>query len=129
MHENLNESNFLLYCAKYYDGKHCSSTQEFLNDIARIKYIKKLITRYQTGDSLNERLILNHIIILNNVFGPIITCNILYFKLKDQFSYVKPFLVLLNILPDVLYNIDGQNKIYTDVMDMDSKIVEVLRKI
>lgn len=127
MYEILTNDNFILFCAQNYDGKHCSSLDEFYEDLKRIKYIKKLITRYKITGELKERLILNHIIILNNVFGPAVTCRILFFKLRHQMKYIKPFLVLLNILPDVII-LNGET-INTDYIDMDQKIVEALRKI
>lgn len=127
--DDLNESNFILYCAKNYDAKYYSSTEDFYEDLKRISYIKKLITRFQQTGELKERLILNHIIILNNVFGPMVTSRILYFKLKDQMRYVKPFLVLLNILPEKLYNIESVDIISTDIIEMDQTIINALRKI
>ena len=130
MNELLTPDTFFLYCAKHYDGRHCSSTQEFYEDLKRIRYIKKLITRYiQTGE-LKERLILNHIIILSNVFGPVVTCRILYFKLRKQFKYIKPFLVMLDILADKIHNIDHENStIDVNCIEMDQGIIEALRKI
>lgn len=129
MNSELNDSTYLLYCAQRYDGRFCPTTEEFQNDMKRITYIKKLITRYvETGD-LKERLILNHIIVLNNVFGADATCRILWFKLEKQMKYIKPFLILLNILPSVLYNINGKKIIITDDVDMDSTIIQALRKI
>ena len=69
MYEKLNASNFMLFCAKHYDNSKYASTEEFYEDLSRIKYIKKLITRYTQDNDLKERLILNHIIILNNCLG------------------------------------------------------------
>lgn len=129
MNEVLSDANFLLYCAKYYDDRHCSSTEEFYEDLKRIGYIKKLVTRYQATGDLKERLILNHIIVLNNVFGPEVTCRILYFRMKDQFKYIKPFLLLLDILPEQITNIEGMNSVNTDLIEMDPIIIEALRKI
>jgi len=127
--DRLTNDNFLIFCAKHYDNPQCDDTQEFLEDIKRIKYIKKLITRYiETGD-LKERLILNHIIVLHNVFKPDILCRILFLKMYDQMKYVKPFLILLNVLPEKIYNIGDHDIIYTDNIPMDKKIIEVLRKI
>jgi len=129
MDENLTESNFILYCARHYDGKLCATIDDFTEDLKRIGYIKKLVTRYQTKKELKDRLILNHIITLNNVFGPTATCRILYFRLKDKFKYIKPFLVLLQILPERLYNINNIAIIELDLIPMDQHIVEVLRRI
>lgn len=127
--ETLTDSNFLLFCAKHYDNSRYISTEEFVEDLNRIKYIKKLITRYTENGDLKERLILNHIIVLNNCFGPDVLCRILYLKLKTQMKYVKPFLVLLNVLPDKLYNVDDEIVIDTNLIEMDQYIVDKLRKV
>lgn len=127
--EPLTKDNFFLYCAKNYDGRFGSSTEDLQSDINRIKYIKKLVSRYQTTGELKERLILNHIIVLNNVFGPEATNRILYFKLSENFDVIKPFLVKINILPKYIYNIDGENIIDTDMISMDMRVIGVLRQI
>lgn len=129
MHENLTDKNFLLYCASHYDNVKYASTEDFVEDLNRLKYIKKLITRYVEYGELKERLILNHIIVLNNCFGPEVLCRILYLKLRPQMKYVKPFLVLLNIMPERLYNIDDEQIIDTDLIEMDQNIVAKLRKV
>lgn len=129
MHETLNDENFLIYAAKHYDNSACCSTDEFLEDIKRLKYIKKLLTRYLDTGELKERLILNHIIVLNNMFGAEHVCRILFLKLGDYFNYIMPFLVLLNVLPDKLYNIRDQKTIDLNMITMDAKIVEKLRNI
>jgi len=128
MNESLTDKNFLLFCAKHYEHPHFDS-EEFLEDLNRIKYIKKLITRYTENGELKERLILNHIIILNNCFGPEILNRILYLKLKSQMKYIKPFLVLLNIIPDQIFNVGDEKVIYTDIIEMDQGIVAKLRKV
>lgn len=129
MNEKLSDENFLIYAAKHYDTSGSCSTDEFLEDLKRIKYIKKLLTRYIETSELKEQLILNHIIVLNNVFGADHVCRILYLKLKDYFKYIIPFLVLLNIMPDKMYNIGSESIIDTAMITMDSAIVEKLRKI
>lgn len=129
MYDNLNDANFLIYAAKYYDNPQCHSTEEFLEDLKRIKYIKKLLTRYIESGELKERLILNHLIILNNVFAPDPLCRILYLKMKSQFGLIKPFLILLNVLPEKLYQIRDENVIDTDMIPMDERVIESLRKI
>jgi hypothetical protein len=125
--EQLTDENFLIYCAKHYDNPQCHSTEEFIEDLKRIKYIKKLITRYIENGELKERLILNHLTILCNLFGPEHLTRILYLKMKPQFKYVKPFLVMLNILPDKLVNIKEEKLIITDVIPMDETIIKALR--
>ena len=128
MYEKLTDENFILFCARNYDNPQCQSTDEFLEDLQRIKYIKKLITRYNESGELKDRLILNHLIVLNNVFGPEALCRILYLKMRPQFPYLKPFLILLNILPDVFYNVREEAVIKTDIIPLDDKIVRKLRE-
>lgn len=129
MNEKLTDNNFLLFCAQHYDNSRYVSTEEFVEDLNRIKYIKKLITRYIENGDLKERLILNHIIILNNCFGPEALCKILYLKLNSQMKYIKPFLILLNLLPEKIYNVADEVVIDTNLIDMDQFIVNKLRKV
>lgn len=128
-HLKLTDENFLLFCAHHYSDNKYYTDEEFIEDLNRIKYIKKLITRYIENNDLKERLILNHIIILNNVFGPEITCKILYLKLKSQMEHIKPFLILLNILPDKIYNVGEEIEIDTSLIGMNKEIIARLRKI
>lgn len=126
--EPLTKDNFLLYCARNYNAKYGASFDDLEQDIEKIKYIKKLITRYQSTGDLKERLILNHIIVLNNVFGPEVTCRILYFKLSDVFDIIKPFLVKINILPKFII-INEEQTIDTDLIPLDLTVVKALREI
>jgi hypothetical protein len=129
MNEKLTNENFLIYAAKNYDNPQCHSTEEFIEDLKRIKYIKKLLTRYNDSGELKERLILNHIIILSNVFAPDPLCRILYLKMKSQFGLIKPFLILLNVLPEKLYHIKNEDIIDTNMIMMDERVIESIRKI
>ena len=128
-YEKLTNENYLIFCAQHYNGNRYYTTEEFVEDLNRVKYIKKLVTRYIENNELKERLILNHIIVLNNCFGPDVTCKILYLKLKPQMRYIKPFLILLNILPDRIYHVDNEEIIDTNSIDMDKLIIEKLRKV
>lgn len=128
MIDPIDNDNFLLFCAKNYDSVKCN-TEEFFEDIKRLKYLKKLITRYKETGELKERLILNHLIVLNNVFGAEAICKIIYFKFKKEMIYLKPFLILLNILPENIYNVGSDKVIKTDDIPMDPNIIEKLRKI
>lgn len=126
--ERLTDDNFLVYCAKVYDNPSAHSTEEFLDDLNRIRYIKKLITRYQESGELKERLILNHMITLHNCFG-VHLAKILFLKTEKQYDCVKPFLILLNALPDKIYAVGKYSVVYTDEIPLDTKIVQALRRI
>ena len=108
----LTEESFILFCQKNYFNPHCSGKTEFVDDLKRIKYLKRLIQRiykYKTLKSIRERLIINHIIVLKNVFGEENSARILFFKLEPKLhSYLKSFLVYLEFeikdIPEVEYH-------------------------
>ena len=108
MNEKLDETNFLLYAARHYENPQCYDTIEFYDDLKRIKYIRRLFNIYQESGELKERLILNHIIILYNVFGVIPATRMLFFKLYEHKEQLKPFLVFLNFMPLQIINITLQ---------------------
>mgnify|MGYP003333330731 FL=1 len=128
MIDHLTEENFLIFCAKIYDNPAMHSTTEFIEDLDRIKYIKKLITRYLDTGELKERLILNHIITLHNCFGDQLA-KILFLKLENHYHLIKPFLIILNALPDIISNVGSHSIVHTDDISMDQTIIEALRKI
>lgn len=121
----VDDSNFLLFAAKHYDNP-CHDTEEFLDDLKRFKYLKRLFVKYKESGELKERLILNHLIVLYNIFDDHAT-PMLFLKLKGFEACLKPFLVLLSRLPSkVQYS---TNLIYTSDIPMDPLVVNQLRKI
>lgn len=126
--EKLTEENFLIFCAKVYDNPSAHSTEEFLEDLSRIRYVKKLLTRYKETGELKERLILNHVITLHNCFG-VHLAKILFLKTEKQYHMLKPFLILLNALPAVIYNVGKYDVVYTDEIPLDANIIKRLRGI
>jgi hypothetical protein len=130
MTEKLDESNILLYAAKHYNNTQCCDTVEFYEDLNRFKYIKRLFNKYtETGD-LKERLILNHLTVLYNVFGVEPTTRMLFVKLQGQYPLLKPFLVLLGTLPPIIENIGiASETIITEGIPCDEQIEQILRKI
>ncbi len=116
----LTEENLLLYAAKnYYNPKYIDA-DEFHEDLKRFKYIKRLLNRYEETGNLSERLILNHLIVVFNVFGIEPALKILDFKLdKKHWPQIKPFLIFLRYI---------RNDQYTNIT-MDKHVVEALRKI
>jgi hypothetical protein len=128
MFDDLNEDNFLIYAMKCYNAPHCIMS-EFEGDIKRTKYLKRLFRRYKVTKSLKERLILNHIILLNNVFGTEATARILFYKIDERdYDILKTFLDYLNIMPDVVRGVHGKN-IYSSDIPLNKDIAEVLLKI
>lgn len=128
MKYDINEENFDILVAKFYNGKYWT-VGDLEDDLRRVKYIKRLIGKYVRRGELNERLILNHIIVLANVFGPEFTCKLLFFKLaKEHYPSLKTFLLFLDYLPDTLNSVNG-TVINTKDIHIDNTIANVLRKI
>ena len=128
MFDDLNDDNFMIYAMKAYNSPHCI-VSEFESDIKRTKYLKRLFRRYKVTKSLKERLILNHIILLNNVFGPEATARILFYKIDERdYDILKTFLSYLNIAPEVVKGINGKI-IDVTVIPLDPDVVQILRKI
>lgn len=121
---SLTKENFLLFAAKQYNNPSCLDTKEFLDDIRRFRYVKRLLKKYgQTGE-LAERLILNHIILLHNVFGSGIV-PMLFFEIdKKYWPQLKTFLIYLNYLPE---NYVVQDSIIETDIPLDNTIVDKLR--
>ena len=115
MIDNLSDDNFLIYAMKAYDKPNCIMS-EFEEDLSRIKYVKRLIKRYKTTGELKERLILNHIIILSNVFGVEPSVRMLFFKLdKDDYEVLKTFLLFLNFMPRHINGINNNHYNSADI--------------
>jgi hypothetical protein len=128
MFDDLNDDNFMMYAVKCYSSPNCIMS-EFEGDIKRTKYLKRLFRRYKVTKTLKERLILNHIILLNNVFGPEVTARILFYRIDERdYDILKTFLLYLNIMPEMLYGIKGKN-IRSSEIPVDMNIAEILRQI
>lgn len=128
MFENLTHCNVTLYEIKNYDNPHCTTEEEFSEDINRIKYIKILFNRYKLKGILKDRLIMNHLIILYNVIDVAACTRILFLKIEEEYwSYLKPFLLYLNYLPTVVKGINGRNVNTNDIM-LDQGIINRFRE-
>lgn len=122
----LTESTFLLYAMKYYDNPQCTEISEFEEDMKRFQYLRKLFGRYRAESDLKERLILNHLIVIYNVFGLNAT-NMLFMRLHEYHEYLKPFVVYLNYIPQIITYDDVV--INTDSINSDFGIIERLKEI
>lgn len=121
----LNDDTFLLYAVKHYDNPGCTGMKEFQDDLKRFKYIKRLLKQYEKTGEIGERLILNHIILLHNVFAEA-TVPLLFFKFEEKYwPQIKTFLVFLEYLPD---DCKIGDKTESEI-PLDQKLIFKLRKI
>ena len=129
MKVTLDDNNFFLYAAHHYMNP-CVDEQEFLEDLTRIKNIRRLFSRYEKHGELKERLIINHLMILYNVFEHKAMTRMLVFRLYNQLHILKPFLMLLNYWPERIDNIGTDSvTIRSNEVVMDMRVADVLRKI
>lgn len=120
----LNSKNFLDYAIQNYENPECKDMDEFSEDVNRIKYLKRLFSRYDQEGDLKSRLILNHLIIFNNVFGMMPACRILFFRVEEKYyPILKTSLVFLDKLPTYIPEVD------LDSIPLDHKILLELEKV
>ena len=129
MFKDLNDDNFLLYAMKFYDNPQCLSETDFNNDLKIFKYVKRLLNRYERTGEIKERLMLNHLIMLGNVFPVQIVSRILFFKIpKEYWSALKTFMIYLNYMPEQILSINGEDVISSDI-PIDMLIAKKLREV
>ena len=110
----------MMYAIKHYENPHCEGEKEFHDDMKRFKYIKRLLKKYKVSGVLKERLLLNHIIILRNLFGNEACVTLLLFKThSEHLDVLKSFLLFLNMI--------SSDELKT--IDQDNHVFDVLRKI
>ena len=120
MYEKITTENVMMFAIKHYDNPQCEGEKEFHDDMKRFKYIKRLLRKYKDSDILKERLLLNHIIILNNLFGPEACVTLLLFKIQQEYwGTLKSFLLYLNMIRD-----DELTEV-----ESNEEVLNVLRKI
>lgn len=128
MFDDLSDDNFVMYAVKCYTSPNCLMS-EFEGDIKRTKYLKRLFRRYKVTKILKERLILNHLILLNNVFGPEPTTRILFYRVDERdYDILKTFLIYLNLMPDVIRGVRGKNINSSDIQ-INMHIADILRRL
>lgn len=107
----LNDNNFSLFAAKYYNNPNCTDILEFHDDLNRIKYVKRLLKGYSESGELKERLVLNHLITLYNVFEPQACTKMLVFKLPEHVSVLKSFLSYLGVWQERITELGPDNEV------------------
>ena len=127
--DDLNEKNYLHFAMKFYDNRQCTSIEEFNEDLNKIKYVKRLFNRFLDTGELRTNLILNHLIVIYNVFENEAATRMLFFRVEKKFySILKPFLIFLNRLPEKVKGIDGED-IQTNHIPLNETTIKELRKI
>ena len=120
MDAQLTDDTLFLYAAKHYYNPQFSDVEEFFEDLKRFKYIKRLVNRYLDTNEFPHRLLLNHIIVIFNVFGIEASLKILELRLDEKhWPVIKPILLYLSYI---------RNDQYTGI-EMDQTVVEFLRTI
>ena len=126
--DNLTNDNMMMYAIKAYDKPNCIMS-EFSEDMKRFNYLKRLFRRYRKHNELRERLVLNHLVVLNNVFGPEVLSRLLFFEMAElDYSQLKTYLLFLSCMPDVVRGIKGNDILSSDI-EVDMQIANVLRTI
>lgn len=121
----LTKETFLLVAMRHYDNLQCTSLAEFEEDLKRFGYLKKLFIRYKEDRDLKERLILNHITVLFNLFG-VATVEMLFFKIdKEYWGYLATFLLFLDRMPEEI----PEFGIKMSDLNIDSDILTALRNL
>ena len=118
MYEKITSHNVVMFAIKHYDNPQCEGEKEFEDDLKRFKYIKRLLRRYYETDVLKERLLLNHLIVLNNVFSVEAATTLLLYKIQPSYwPALKSFLMYLNsIQEDELKDIPGSKSIISEAV-------------
>jgi len=125
----LNDDNFLIFAIKNYQNPSCTGMAELEDDLKRFKYLKRLLNRYTNTGEPNERLIINHLILLYNVFGKA-TTEMLFFKLEEKYwSDLKTYLVFLNRMPLEEAVSQGINVNIGVTTPLNEELIRILRKI
>ena len=126
---NINDENIDLYCIKNYNNPQCISIEDYNNDMRRFKYIKRLLNQYANGNEIKIRLLVNHIIMIYNIFDLQSATRILFYKLPEEhWSVLKTILIFLNRMPKIVYGINNTNLISSDIQ-IDDVIANQLREI
>ena len=125
----VNDNNFMMFAIKHYDSPSCTGETEFREDLSRIRSIGRSFSRYKKTGKINERLVLNHLIVLYNVFEAQAMTKMLAFKLNNYLDYLKPFLMLISMWPDRIEGVGGDYIIIGSDIFMDNQLVKKLREI
>jgi hypothetical protein len=123
--EELNKNNYLIFAIKFYDNPQSLTKEDFDNDLKRFKYVKRLLNRYKNTKNIEDlkvHLILNHLIVLFNVFNDAAVPLLFYNLDESHWSTIKSFLIFLNRLPEF-------PKTFINTIQEDENCLSLLRTI
>ncbi len=123
---SVTDANFTFVAARAYCNPGCTDVQEFLDDLKLFRYVKRLFNKFLETGVLKERLILNHIVVIFNVFERKAAVAMLFLKLRGYEHLLKPFLVALSLMPEKVEGLD-KPVISSDIV-MDERVVNALRE-
>ena len=120
MYATINANNVVMYAIRHYNNPQCEGEKEFEDDLKRFKYIKRLLRKFQDTGILKERLLLNHLIVLHNVFGTTACVTLLLYKIQEEYwPVLKAFVIFLNSIREEELEHIQENK----------EVLEILRKV
>ena len=129
MSDDLNENTIDMYMMRSYTNPQCIGIEEYNDDVSRIKYIKRLLNRYKNAGELKEQLLLNHIIVIYNVFGAEAGTRILFYTIEEEhWASLKTIMLYLHTMPEVVRGIGGKDILNSDIA-IDEEIAGRLRQI
>jgi hypothetical protein len=99
--DELNEDNYLLFAIQNYDNPQAATKEDFYEDLRRFKYIKRLLKKYHKGNEVKLNLLLNHIIIVYNVFGDAAPLLLFYKMEREYWSDIKTIMIFLDRYPEM----------------------------
>lgn len=127
MFNNLTKENIKLYAASVYSNPDCNSSLEFEEDYLRIKYLKSLVNKYLSNKKINIRILLNHIICIQNVFPGEATAKILFVEFGgSSWNAIATLLIYLSLMPPIITGIN-KNTIRLSSISIDNNLLEILR--
>ena len=127
---DLTSENYVLYTMKHYDNPQCQTYEEFLHDLKHIKYLKRLFAKFRNNGELRERLVLNHLILIYNVFGQQAGTRILFYKVdEDDYPILKTFLIYLKRMPNNKIEKVNGIEYYVDDIPIDFIVAKALRNL
>lgn len=129
MYDIISDENYVQYAEEHYHNPQCVCYDDFLEDLNRIKYVKRLLNKYDKTGDFKERLILNHVIVFYNVMDHYPATRIWFTKInREHWSTLKAILDFLGYMPRVIHGINGEN-ILSDELPRNEEVFKILTEL